>query len=229
MGIALRVLRIQEPVPFWPLYQGFGMSNPDHISKSLESICGLKYLNSLMRIRDGQNSDLGWKNLDPGSVMKKIRIRTPAFWGICWLCCSCCCCCRAPAPGGGEEDAERVRGRVHRVTCHEEEVRRGHRRHRYLLVLQGYHSLSKVRVLILRRHRYLLVLHSHNSQPRKGTGIDLVSSQVPISPAWSPQPLNGSGIDIASFCMVTGIFILPCRLLKFTISIKVLGFPEIRS
>jgi hypothetical protein len=32
------------------------MNNPDHISESLETIFGFKYLNSLMRIRD-----LGWK------------------------------------------------------------------------------------------------------------------------------------------------------------------------
>jgi hypothetical protein len=47
------------------------MNNPDHISESLETIFGLNYLNSLMRIRDpglkkfgsgireGENSDLG--------------------------------------------------------------------------------------------------------------------------------------------------------------------------
>ncbi len=39
---------------------GSGMNNPDHISESLETIfLGLKYLNSLMRIRDGKNSDPG--------------------------------------------------------------------------------------------------------------------------------------------------------------------------
>jgi hypothetical protein len=48
---------------------GSGMNNPDHISESLATIFGLKYLNSLMRIRDP-----GWKiqirdekNSDPGS------------------------------------------------------------------------------------------------------------------------------------------------------------------
>jgi hypothetical protein len=36
---------------------GSRMNNPDHISESLETIFwGLKYLNSLMRIRDGRNS-----------------------------------------------------------------------------------------------------------------------------------------------------------------------------
>jgi hypothetical protein len=36
---------------------GSGMNNPDHITESLETIVlGLKYLISLMRIRD-----LGWK------------------------------------------------------------------------------------------------------------------------------------------------------------------------
>jgi hypothetical protein len=47
------------------------MNNPDHISESLETILlGLKYLNSLMRIRDGKNSDPGCgmeENSDPGS------------------------------------------------------------------------------------------------------------------------------------------------------------------
>jgi hypothetical protein len=40
---------------------GSGMNNPDHISESLETIfvVGLKYLNLLMRIRDGKNSDQG--------------------------------------------------------------------------------------------------------------------------------------------------------------------------
>jgi hypothetical protein len=40
---------------------GSGMNNPDHISESLETVFGLKYLNSLMRIRDP-----GWKKLGPG-------------------------------------------------------------------------------------------------------------------------------------------------------------------
>jgi hypothetical protein len=31
---------------------GSGKNDPDHISESLETIFGLKYLNSLMRIRD---------------------------------------------------------------------------------------------------------------------------------------------------------------------------------
>ncbi len=35
---------------------------------------GLKYLNSLMRIRDP-----GWKNSDPGSGMEKFRIRDPGW------------------------------------------------------------------------------------------------------------------------------------------------------
>jgi hypothetical protein len=47
-----------------------GMKSPDHISESLETIffLGLKYLNSLMRIREP-----GWKKF--GSGMEKIRIR----------------------------------------------------------------------------------------------------------------------------------------------------------
>jgi hypothetical protein len=39
---------------------GSGMRNPDHISESLGTVFfGLKYLNSLMRNRDGKNSDPG--------------------------------------------------------------------------------------------------------------------------------------------------------------------------
>jgi hypothetical protein len=57
---------------------GSGMNNPEHISGSLETFFGFKYLNSLMRIRDpgwqkfvsgirdGKNSDLGWQKSDPG-------------------------------------------------------------------------------------------------------------------------------------------------------------------
>jgi hypothetical protein len=66
---------MRDPVPFWPLHpgsgmgkksgSGSGMNNPDHNSKSLEKNFGLKYSNSLMRIRDGKNSDPGWKKSDP--------------------------------------------------------------------------------------------------------------------------------------------------------------------
>jgi hypothetical protein len=39
------------------------MDNPGHISEcSDHHFYGLKYLNSLMRIRDGKKSDPGWKN-----------------------------------------------------------------------------------------------------------------------------------------------------------------------
>ncbi len=67
---------------------GSGMKNPDYISESLESIFWVKKcLNSLMRIRhpisgmekiwirDGKNSDQGWKKF--GSGMENIRIRDP--------------------------------------------------------------------------------------------------------------------------------------------------------
>jgi hypothetical protein len=40
---------------------GSEMNNPDHIFKSLDQYFKSKYLNSLMRIRDGKNSDPGWK------------------------------------------------------------------------------------------------------------------------------------------------------------------------
>jgi hypothetical protein len=44
---------------------GSGMNNPDRISKSLETIFGLKYFNSLIRIRDEKNMDPGKNNPDP--------------------------------------------------------------------------------------------------------------------------------------------------------------------
>jgi hypothetical protein len=47
---------------------GSGMNNPDHISKSLETIFGLKYSNSFMRIQDP-----GWEKF--GSGMEKTWIR----------------------------------------------------------------------------------------------------------------------------------------------------------
>jgi hypothetical protein len=34
----IAVLRIRDPVPFWPLYPVSGMNIPDHISESLETI-----------------------------------------------------------------------------------------------------------------------------------------------------------------------------------------------
>jgi hypothetical protein len=44
--------------------QGFRMNNPDHIFYRLKTIFfWLKYFNSLMRIRDGDSSDPGWKKL----------------------------------------------------------------------------------------------------------------------------------------------------------------------
>jgi hypothetical protein len=48
------------------------MNNPDHIFVNLETIIGFKHLNSLMRIRDGKNSD-------PGSGMVKVRIWDPGW------------------------------------------------------------------------------------------------------------------------------------------------------
>ncbi len=42
------------------------MNNPNHLSESLETIVGLKYLNSLRRIRDGKNSDPGWTKFGAG-------------------------------------------------------------------------------------------------------------------------------------------------------------------
>jgi hypothetical protein len=40
---------------------GSGMNNPDHVSESLKQFFGLKYLNSLMQIRDP-----GWKKFRSG-------------------------------------------------------------------------------------------------------------------------------------------------------------------
>jgi hypothetical protein len=50
---------------------GSGMKNPDHISAILETVFGLKYLNSLTRIRDPGDG----KKSDPGSGIKTSRIR----------------------------------------------------------------------------------------------------------------------------------------------------------
>jgi hypothetical protein len=65
------LIRIRDPVPFLPLdpgsgmgkksKSGSGMNNPDHIAESLETIFCVKYLNSLMLIRD-----LGWKKFGFG-------------------------------------------------------------------------------------------------------------------------------------------------------------------
>jgi hypothetical protein len=61
----------QDPDP------GSGMNIPVHITESLETIFGLKYLNSLMwmRIRD-QGIFL---TLDPGSGMEKILPKTGVY------------------------------------------------------------------------------------------------------------------------------------------------------
>jgi hypothetical protein len=61
------VLRIRDPVPFWPLDPGRvknkdpdpGLNNPYHISNSLETIFWVKNLNSSMRIRGGKTSESG--------------------------------------------------------------------------------------------------------------------------------------------------------------------------
>jgi hypothetical protein len=68
----------QDPDPA----SGSGMNNPDHIPESLETIFGLKYLNSLMWIRDpgwkkfGSGiQDPGWKKFGSG-----INILEPQHW-----------------------------------------------------------------------------------------------------------------------------------------------------
>ncbi len=90
---------IRALVPFWPLDSGSGIQdqdpgwvkrqdpdpgsgsrveNPDHISESWETIFfGLKYLNSLTRIRDpGSWMEKIWI-WDQGSRMEKIWIQNP--------------------------------------------------------------------------------------------------------------------------------------------------------
>ena len=73
---------------------GSGMNNPDHIFQSLETnffvFLGLKYLNSFMRIRDGDSSDPGpgmeksrIRDKHPGSVVSafsKAKLRFPVFF-----------------------------------------------------------------------------------------------------------------------------------------------------
>ncbi len=65
-------IRIRDPLPFWPRDPGWvkksgsgsGMNNPDH-TESLETVFWVKILKILYcgsGIRDGKNSDLGWKN-----------------------------------------------------------------------------------------------------------------------------------------------------------------------
>jgi hypothetical protein len=46
---------------------GSGMNNPDHISESLETMFGLKYFNSFVRIRDP-----GWKKFGSGIRVEKF-------------------------------------------------------------------------------------------------------------------------------------------------------------
>jgi len=64
---------IRDPIPLNPgsgmgKKLGSGMNNPDHISDSLETVFRLKYLNSLMRIRDP-----GWKKFGSGRKTSQIR------------------------------------------------------------------------------------------------------------------------------------------------------------
>ncbi len=72
-------IRIRDPVPFWPLDPGSGMSRKSASGSGIQDeqpgsyflelrnhFLGLKYLNSLMRIRDGDSSDPGWKKVGSG-------------------------------------------------------------------------------------------------------------------------------------------------------------------
>ena len=60
---------------------GSGMNNPDHIFLELRNhffaFLGVKYLNSLMRIRDPGSGMETVRIRDPGSGMEKSRIRDP--------------------------------------------------------------------------------------------------------------------------------------------------------
>jgi hypothetical protein len=79
------VLRIRDPVPFWPLDPGSGIgkksgfNNPDHTS---EQFLELKYLNSLIWIRDGKKSripDPGWKNVGSGMNVPDLHTAIPNY------------------------------------------------------------------------------------------------------------------------------------------------------
>ncbi len=111
-NLAVLRIRIRDPMPFWRLVPGTGsgMNNQDHISDSLETtIFWLKYLDSLIRIRDGKNSDPGWKKFwseirdkNPGSAVWSLPSIKMLVFGTCdeflWktflaspdLCCMSC-------------------------------------------------------------------------------------------------------------------------------------------
>jgi hypothetical protein len=92
-GYIYGLIRVADPDPrsgaFLIPGSGIGKkirirNNPDHTSESLETIFGLKYVNSLMRIRDPGWKKFGswiwdWdeKNSDPGSG---INILDPQHW-----------------------------------------------------------------------------------------------------------------------------------------------------
>ncbi len=71
--------RIRDPVPFWPLDPGSGMGRKSASGSGIRDeqpgsyflelrnhFLGLKYFNSLIRIRDGDSSDPGWKKVGSG-------------------------------------------------------------------------------------------------------------------------------------------------------------------
>jgi hypothetical protein len=62
-------IRIRDPVPFWPLYPGSGMNNPDHISESLETNFWVK----ILKLFDADPGSRIW------SGMEKIWIRDPGW------------------------------------------------------------------------------------------------------------------------------------------------------
>jgi hypothetical protein len=81
MTILLRI-RIRDSLHFWPRDPEW-VKIPDRIRdeqpgsyfRELKKFLGLKCLNYLMRIRDGNNSDPGWKKFGSG-----INILDPQHW-----------------------------------------------------------------------------------------------------------------------------------------------------
>ncbi len=78
--VLLAGLRIWDPIPFWPWIRDPGWVkksrsvHPGSCFRELrkEHVSGLKYFNSLMRIRI-------WDLFEPGSGMEKILIRDPGW------------------------------------------------------------------------------------------------------------------------------------------------------
>ncbi len=59
---------------------GSGMNNPDHVSEILKLFFGLKYLNSMMRIRDPEKFGSGIRDKHPGSVTLQYSANSMCFF-----------------------------------------------------------------------------------------------------------------------------------------------------